>query len=124
MTPTTFAGIKRLGVLSGVGVVSIINLIGIIVLDGSTGRGPTWWRPRPTNVFPQHVVDVGVSIGLLFVGLDVHSLVHSLQKTMARPAEFKRISGIAYASAMCLYLLTGAVGYLMFGDTVLSEVIV
>jgi amino acid permease len=73
-------------------------------------------------MFKSNVVDFGLAMGLIFVGLDLHSMVPGISHSMRKPAEFKKVSAFAYFTAWSLYMALGFTGYYMFGDEVHSEI--
>ncbi|KAI8907957.1 transmembrane amino acid transporter protein-domain-containing protein [Gorgonomyces haynaldii] len=122
LAPTTWMGGSVLSLLSAVGLVSFVNLIAIVVYDGSIPTGPSWYAPAPTHLWPQGVFDAGMAMGLLFVGLDLHAVVPNISRAMEKRTQFRTVCVYAYFTSWLLYMLLGSCGYLMFGDSVLQEI--
>ena len=70
LSPMTWMELSSLSWISAIGVISFLNLIGIVVIDGSTGVGPSWWKPAPTMLWPISFKETAMGLGLVFVGLD------------------------------------------------------
>lgn len=118
MTPTTFSSIRGLGLISYVGVIGFLNLILIVVFDGIFGT----YVPAQTNLWASSSADIGLAMGLIFVGLDIHSMVPGIAAAMETPQDFTKISAAAYLVALNLSLLMGYTGYYMFGYFVDPEI--
>jgi hypothetical protein len=86
LTPSTFASIKGLGIISYMGFLGFLHLIMIIVFDGLFGN----YLPAQINLWANSVSDVGLALGLIFVGLDIHAMVPGIFKAMRNPADFKK----------------------------------
>jgi hypothetical protein len=86
MTPSTFASIRGLGIISYVGFLGFLYLIMIVVFDGGFGD----YVPAHTNLWSNSVSDVGLALGLIFVGLDMHAMVPGIFKAMRNPGDFRK----------------------------------
>jgi vesicular inhibitory amino acid transporter len=70
LTPTTWLDMSFMSYLSTLGIFSFVNLLLVVIFDGSLGTGPCWFKPAPTQLWPTSILDTGMSLGLMFVGLD------------------------------------------------------
>ena len=124
LTPLTFLdSFKRLTVLSYVGLMSILFLIFTMLMLGVSNLESTLIDNPISRTWPQDYSQVGLGIGLLFVGFDGHSVFPSLNIQMKHPNRFPVSLSLAYLAVFLIYLMVGAIGYAIFGDGVMPEVI-
>jgi vesicular inhibitory amino acid transporter len=125
MTPLTMLNsMSKISWLSSVGVFCLISLIMIVFVDGlSSSLIPgSLLYPAPTSYMPKSWQDVGLASGLLFAGLNAHAAFPSIYRQMKKPQKFTLSLKIAYGFVALTYLVIGAIGYLMFGDSILPVI--
>ncbi|KAJ3309987.1 hypothetical protein HDV04_005489 [Boothiomyces sp. JEL0838] len=125
LTPLTWQkSMSKISWVSFVGVLSLIVLTVAILWDGITSPvGPgSIFDPQQTNMWPEDINQVGLGIGLLFVGLDGHAVFPSLYLDMIEKKRFGKSVSITYTIVAMFYSLIGACGYLMFGNEIQPEV--
>ncbi|KAJ3275611.1 hypothetical protein HDV01_007614 [Terramyces sp. JEL0728] len=125
LTPMTWQkSMSKISWVSFVGVLSLIVLTVAILWDGITNpTGPgSIFHPQQTNMWPEDINQVGLGIGLLFVGLDGHAVFPSLYLDMIEKKRFGKSVSVTYTIVAMFYSLIGACGYLMFGNEIQPEV--
>jgi vesicular inhibitory amino acid transporter len=139
VVPTSFLPLRYLAFSSGVGVISTVALVGILVYSGlATPTSPGSLRDiAPTDPWPTHgLAKALVAVGLLMSGvslaLDVihsshekfggHGLIPNLFRDMRHPQHADRVVEAAYAIALVVLSVVAICGYLMYGRDVSDEV--
>ena len=124
LTPLTMMdSFKSLAVFSYLGLVSIIFLVLTVVALVLSNLETSIIPPATTSAWPRDFSQVGLGIGLLFVGFDGHSVFPSLNTQMRHSNRFPVSLGVSYLVVFLVYLLVGTLGYTMFGNDVEPEVL-
>ncbi|ORY78078.1 transmembrane amino acid transporter protein-domain-containing protein [Leucosporidium creatinivorum] len=123
IVPTTFVPLRFLSITSLIGIISSITLLVVIIADGSLQKHSpgSLHQPMPTSVGPRWM-RLPLSFGLLMSGFSGHAVIPSLLRDMKNPRQFSSMINVAYIIAFTVSMLFGALGYVMFGDFVSSEV--
>ena len=119
---------KSLSVLSYtsmIGILCIINLVGVVLFDGlyKLEAPGSLWHPAETHLLPHKWNKLPLSFGIFFAGFAGHACFPGFYTAMKRPQKFKFAIDMAFTSACLVYLSIGAAGYLMFGQQVSSLII-
>ncbi|KAI8827222.1 transmembrane amino acid transporter protein-domain-containing protein [Fimicolochytrium jonesii] len=122
---TTFIkSVKVLSYGSAIGILCTINLLIIILFDGtSTYETPgSLWNPAQTEMWPRSWNRVALAIGMMFVGFDGHAVFPAIYRDMRTPESFAKCINLTYVVVTVLYLTVAVAGYLMFGNSILPEI--
>jgi len=130
LTPTTFP--KSLSILaygSILGIIALLNLVGIIIYDGLiTPQTPgSLLEPAKTSLWPPMDVrnpytSLGMSVGLLMSGFGGHSVFPQLYRDMGQPQLYPKVVNVTYVFTLAFYVVVASVGYIMFGDGLHQEI--
>jgi vesicular inhibitory amino acid transporter len=118
LTPLTFMDLSFLARMSSIGIISIVFLVFTLfwnLLECGVELGNTRMEPRG-------LADVGLGIGLLFVGFDGHAVFPSLYNNIENPQKFKLAMSSTYLYVSAIYTMVGVAGYAMYGDSLFPEV--
>lgn len=123
LVPTTFLPLRILSLTSLLGIMSSFVLLAVIIADGTIKREApgSLWDVMPTSIGPRWQ-RFPLSFGLLMSGFSGHAVVPSLYRDMAQPATFNSMIDVAYIFTFVVTMLFAALGYLMFGNGVSSEI--
>ncbi|KAL7418177.1 transmembrane amino acid transporter protein-domain-containing protein [Mrakia frigida] len=121
--PTIFLPLRLLSFASLLGVLSTLVLLVSVVTDSLLKKEApgSLWEPMPTSWTPEWD-KLPLVFGLLMAGFSGHAVVPSLARDMAEPERFDEMINVAYVITTAVYLFSGALGYLMFGNTVMDEI--
>ncbi|KAI8893647.1 transmembrane amino acid transporter protein-domain-containing protein [Globomyces pollinis-pini] len=125
MTPLALQkSMSRLSWTSFIGVLSLALLAFTIAWDGvsHTETPGSLINPAETRLWPLDWKDIGLGIGLLFVGLDGHAVFPTLYLDMSQPERYGASMKTTYSFVGAFYAAISTMGYLMFGVSVLPEV--
>ncbi|KAJ3391198.1 hypothetical protein HDU92_009153 [Lobulomyces angularis] len=124
LTPSTLINLRFLMYSSILGILACVNVCGIIVVEGaiSTETPGSWLHPVETALYPSSFLGVGLSMGLILVGFDAHSVYPSIYRDLKDKTTFPAVMDRAYLFNSILYLVIGSCGYLMFGDLTMPEI--
>jgi hypothetical protein len=108
-----------------IGIIALVNLIGILLYNGfTTSSTPgSILNPSDINLMPQSFMRIPFSFGLLMAGFAGHSVFPNIYRDMAKPALYPKLLNYSYVIILLIYTLLAVVGYLMFGSGVKEEVI-
>ncbi|GAA5922690.1 hypothetical protein JCM3775_006101 [Rhodotorula graminis] len=123
LLPTTYLPLRVLSLTSLLGIMSSVVLLAVLVTDGlikKTAPG-SFWEPMATSIVPRWG-RFPISFGLLMSGFSGHAVVPSLYRDMAHPEHFASMINVAYIIAFVVSVVFGVFGYLMFGNSVSSEI--
>lgn len=125
VTPSLW--IRNLQILSYgsfVGIVAVINLIGVVFLDGLTyTESPgSLINPADTNLLPPSIFNLPIVFGLVMAGFSGHAVFPNIYREMKEPKQFSKMLNISYTATFILYSCMASIGYLMFGDKTLDEI--
>ncbi|KAJ3144196.1 hypothetical protein HK101_002774, partial [Irineochytrium annulatum] len=117
-------GMGLLAYGSGVGILTVVSVLGIVAYNGLTKmEAPgSVWMPEKTGLWPKGVLQVFMAGGLYIVNLDAHAVFPSLYRDLKQPSAFPRVVNTTYSLNLTLYLTFSSIGYLMFGQNVLPEI--
>ncbi|GAA5987394.1 hypothetical protein JCM10908_001938 [Rhodotorula pacifica] len=123
LVPTTFLPLRILSLTSLLGIMSSFVLLAVIAADGFIKREApgSLWEVMPTSFEPRWR-RFPLSFGLLMSGFSGHAVVPSLYRDMAQPTSFNSMIDVAYIITFIVTMLFAAMGYLMFGNGVSSEI--
>ncbi|GAA5905724.1 hypothetical protein JCM8208_000878 [Rhodotorula glutinis] len=123
LLPTTYLPLRVLSLTSLLGIMSSVVLLAVLITDGlikKTAPG-SFWDPMATSIVPRWG-RFPISFGLLMSGFSGHAVVPSLYRDMAHPEHFASMINVAYIIAFVVSVVFGVFGYLMFGNSVSSEI--
>ncbi|KAJ3224345.1 hypothetical protein HK099_008589 [Clydaea vesicula] len=123
--PSTWPrSLKVLAYGSIIGIIALINLISIIIYDGTVklDKPGSLVSPMDTNMFPTNLFNIPFAFGLIMSGFGGHSVFPQIYRDMAQPKRYPSMVNITYIATAILYLLVGVIGYLMFGNGILKEI--
>ncbi|GJN90176.1 hypothetical protein Rhopal_003175-T1 [Rhodotorula paludigena] len=123
LLPTTYLPLRFLSLTSLLGIMSSAVLLVVLISDGAIKREApgSLWNVMPTSVLPRWK-RFPLSFGLLMSGFSGHAVVPSLYRDMAHPEHFNSMIDAAYLIAFSVSIVFAVLGYLMFGNSVSSEV--
>lgn len=146
LLPTTYLPLRFLSLTSLLGIMSSAVLLAVLISDGAIKREApgSLWNVMPTSVLPRWK-RFPLSFGLLMSGVSLdslgdrqrleqcadtchglqfsgHAVVPSLYRDMAHPEHFNSMIDAAYLIAFSVSIVFAVLGYLMFGNSVSSEV--
>ena len=107
-----------------IGILALMNLLGILVYDGIsyTGTPGSLINPADYSIYPVEYFPIPFSFGLLMAGFAGHSVFPSIYRDMKSPSNFPSLLNWTYAIIVIVYALIASLGYIMFGSTVMEEV--
>lgn len=125
VVPTTLLPLHLLSIPSLISLFSSFLLILILLIDGfSKSAAPgSILHPVHTSLGPdmENYNFLG-GLGLLIAGFGGHAIIPSLALDMKSPHKFNKVCDWSFGIASVIFMVTGAAGYLMFGDKVTDEV--
>jgi vesicular inhibitory amino acid transporter len=126
LSPATFLRtFRHLAVSSVIGVAASFSVVSIIVWEGSNVEGPpgSIINPAPTTLYPHgQFANIGMAIGLIFVGFDGHSVFPSILRDLKKKTSFDTAMNWTFLFNLLVYLTIASCGYLMFGNDTLPEI--
>ncbi|KAJ3149893.1 hypothetical protein HK101_002001 [Irineochytrium annulatum] len=128
-TPATGGSPRKwgwiMGVVSLTGVVTIVNMVGIVLFEGliKAERPGSLWDWEETRLAPSvGIVGSFMSAGLFIVNLDAHAVFAGTYRDLKEPKDFPRVINRAYMLNVSVYILLGVAAYLMYGSHVMPEI--
>ncbi|KAJ3387144.1 hypothetical protein HDU92_002125 [Lobulomyces angularis] len=125
LTPFTwFNSLSILAYGSFLGIISLINLIIIVFYDGlSTSVSPgSILNPADTILFPSSWFEFPMAFGLLIAGFGCHTVIPQIFVEMKKPKQYKVMVTASFSFVVAIYISFAAIGYLMFGETLMHEI--
>lgn len=116
--------VKHLSYLSFLGVSSILFLVFVVVFQGlyrSDSPGSII-HPMPTLAFPEKFMSMPMAFGVVISSLVGHSIFPTIYRGMRYPAKFPLVINIGYVVIVVIYLIVAIAGYLMFGESIHSQI--
>ncbi|KAJ3039429.1 hypothetical protein HDV00_012207 [Rhizophlyctis rosea] len=107
-----------------VGIVGSLNLIAVILYNGTTtAHAPgSISDPMPTHMFPDNPASISLAIGIVMAGFAGHAVLPNIYLDMKDKSRYPFVLNVSFGIALVLYLTVAVVGYLMFGNETLQEI--
>ena len=107
-----------------IGILALMNLLGILVYDGLSYQGTpgSLLNPADYTLLPVEYFPIPFSFGLLMAGFAGHSVFPSIYRDMKTPSNYPSLLNWTYSIIIIVYALIASIGYIMFGSTVKEEV--
>jgi len=125
LTPITWSdNLRWLSYTSLLGILSVLNLAGIIIYDGlyRHDKPGSLNDPMPTNIWPTSWLQLPLLQGIFMSGFAGHAVFPNLIADMESRREFPTVLTAAYSFVLVVSLVVSAVGYLMFGSGTMTEI--
>lgn len=117
LLPLLFIELRRLGPLSGAGVVATgLVLVMVLALRGlDPHRAAMPQQPPPGR----HLFSAGVlqSVGIFALSCSAHSTLPALRSSMRKPSRFSTALSLAFGAMLFAYCGLAAAGYWYWGDS-------
>ncbi|KAJ3086870.1 hypothetical protein HK102_012309 [Quaeritorhiza haematococci] len=123
--PTTWPrSLSMLAYGSLLGIVALLNLLCIILVDGSTTEESpgSLINPAETHLWPPVLFAVPLSFGLIMAGFAGHSVLPNIYRDMREPQHYPKMVDLTYVVVAAIYIVIAASGYIMFGDATMQEI--
>lgn len=65
-----------------------------------------------------------LSLGLIMSGFAGHAVFPSIYRDMENPSEYNKMVNVTYGITTVIYIVMAVIGYVMFGQDSLQEVII
>ncbi|EXJ92398.1 hypothetical protein A1O3_00948 [Capronia epimyces CBS 606.96] len=124
LIPLNFVPLRILSVSSAIGIFCIAGILVLLVTTGlaKPDTPGSLWQLADTRAFPLDWRSVPATLGLFMAPWGGHSIIPSVFKDMRHPQRYSTALAYTYGVTYCLALSIAALGYLMFGDGVLTEI--
>jgi amino acid permease len=128
MTPLTWSNnLSWLSYTSLLGILSVLNLAGIITFDGfyRTSSPGSLLDPMPTILYPETAkgwMVLPIMQGIFMSGFAGHAVFPNLIADMEDRSRFPLVISVAYLFVGILSIFVSVVGYRMFGATTMKEI--
>lgn len=124
LTPLSFLSLSVLSHISLAGITGTVSLVVIITILGLTK--PTapgsLVDPVPTFLWPDNLLQLCVSYGIILGPFGSHSLFPALKADLATPQDFPKCLKRTYAIGFLADTSMAVLGYAMFGSHILNEI--
>lgn len=124
LVPLNFVPLRILSVSSAIGIFCIFGILVILITTGlvKPDTPGSLLQMAHTRAFPVDWRAVPATLGLFVAPWGGHSIIPSVFKDMRHPQRYGTALAYTYGITYSLALSIAALGYLMFGDGVLTEI--
>ena len=121
--PTTWLkNLSWLSYLSFIGMLSAAVLTVVVLYTGLTRDQAPGSLAHPAHTVVLRPRSIAYTFGIWMAGFAGHAVVPQIYCSMAKPASFPTMLNVAYAVVVPMYVVVAIAGYLMYGDSVHSEI--
>lgn len=124
VTPAIFIPLSILSNISFLGIMSTIGTVLLIVICGflKPESPGSLLQPMETHMWPESMLELCLSIGLLSACWGGHAVFPNLKTDMRHPEKFKDCLKTTYKITSSADIGTAIVGFLMYGNQVHDEI--
>jgi amino acid permease len=115
---------KHLSYLSFLGISSVFFLLIVLLIQGfyldlSPG---SILKPMPTLVYPKTFSSFPIPLGIIISALVAHPVYVYFYREMEHKKSYNKVMIMGYIIVYIIYFLISAIGYLMYGDYISTEI--
>ncbi|KAJ4517880.1 hypothetical protein HRR83_004135 [Exophiala dermatitidis] len=124
LIPLNFAPLRILSVSSAIGIFCVVGILALLVSTGLTKPDApgSLLHLAHTRALPTSWKAIPATLGLFMAPWGGHSIFPAVYKDMRHPQKYSKALAYTYSITYSLALSIAAVGYVMFGDGVLTEI--